>query len=101
MPGGGAKPGERRGGRKAGTPNKVTNEVRELAQQHTEEALAVLVEIALSANAAPAARVSAASAILDRGHGRPPQAITGEGGGPIETVSRIVREFVDAPHPSR
>ena len=30
--------------------------------------------------AAPAARVSAANALLDRGYGKPPQHITGEGG---------------------
>ena len=29
---------------------------------------------------APAARVSAANALLDRGYGKPPQHITGEGG---------------------
>ncbi|WP_373089261.1 hypothetical protein [Zhongshania sp.] len=28
MPGGGSKPGERRGGRKKGTPNKVTTELK-------------------------------------------------------------------------
>lgn len=30
MPGGGSKPGERRGGRQKGTPNKVTGELREM-----------------------------------------------------------------------
>lgn len=30
MPGGGSKPGERRGGRKKGTPNKVPGAVRDM-----------------------------------------------------------------------
>jgi hypothetical protein len=29
MPGGGSKPGERRGGRKKGTPNKITTDVKD------------------------------------------------------------------------
>jgi hypothetical protein len=32
MPGGGSKPGERRGGRQKGTPNKVTAEARQVFQ---------------------------------------------------------------------
>lgn len=43
---------------------------------------------------ADAARVSAAKELLDRGHGKSPQAITGEDGtGPITVV---VRKFADA-----
>ena len=42
-----------------------------------------------NADAPPAARVSAANAILDRGWGKPAQAITGpEGKGPQEIVVR-------------
>jgi hypothetical protein len=37
------------------------------------------VSIMTNAKAAPAARVSAANALLDRGYGKPPQHITGEG----------------------
>jgi hypothetical protein len=37
MSGGGSRPGERRGGRKAGTPNKVTAELAGLARVHTAE----------------------------------------------------------------
>jgi hypothetical protein len=67
------------GGRTAGTPNRATAEVKALAQEHTEAAVRVLAEIMASTDASPAARVSAASALLDRGHGRPSQAITGPG----------------------
>jgi hypothetical protein len=76
----GSKPGERRGGRKAGTPNKATTDVRSLAQQYGSEALAVLASIMLGDHPA-AARVSAAKEILDRGYGKSPQPI--EGGTPL------------------
>jgi hypothetical protein len=65
------------GGRQAGTPNKATCEVRALAQEYTEAAVLVLAEVMTSKDATPAARVSAASALLDRGHGKPSQALTG------------------------
>jgi hypothetical protein len=85
MSGGGSKPGERRGGRKPGTPNKVTAELAGLARVHTPDALAALVVVMNDPAAPAAARVSAASALLDRGHGKPRQALEhgGDGGGPI------------------
>ena len=47
---------------------------------HTGEAIKTLVSIMTNPKAAPAARVSAANALLDRGYGKPPQHISGEGG---------------------
>lgn len=38
MPGGGAKPGERRGGRKKGTPNKVPGAVKDMVLQALDSA---------------------------------------------------------------
>ncbi len=70
----GSKPGERRGGRQKGTPNKVTAELRGAAQQYTMQALEVLVHVAQHGES-ESARVSAACALLDRGHGRPTQAV--------------------------
>jgi hypothetical protein len=55
-------------------------EVRELAREHTGKAIETLVSIMTNTKGAPAARVSAANALLDRGYGKPPQHITGEGG---------------------
>ena len=72
--------GFKTGGRKANTPNKVTQDLMGMAQVYTKDALMVLVEIAQDTEKPAAARVSAASAILDRAHGKPTQAITGEGG---------------------
>lgn len=73
--------GRREGsGRAKGTPNKVNQDLKGMAQVYTNDALRVLVEIANDDEAPKPARVSAAVAILDRGHGKPTQAITGEGG---------------------
>ena len=54
--------------------------MRALAQEYTAAAVLALAEIMKGGDAPPAARVSAASALLDRGHGKPAQAITGAGG---------------------
>ena len=66
-------------GNPGGRP-KVIAEVKELARAHTGEAIQTLVSIMSNAKAAPAARVSAANALLDRGYGKPLQHITGESG---------------------
>ena len=66
-------------GNPGGRP-KVIAEVKELARAHTGEAIETLVSIMTNPKSAPAARVSAANALLDRGYGKPPQHITGEGG---------------------
>jgi hypothetical protein len=67
---GGARPGA---GRPAGQPNKATRELKELAQQYTEEAVLTLAEVMRNDEAPAVARVTAAVAILDRGHGKPRQ----------------------------
>ena len=66
--------GRKTGGRCKGTPNKATAEIREHAQQYTTEALEGLAEIARNSES-DAAKVAAWKAILDRGHGRPAQAV--------------------------
>lgn len=50
-----------------------------MAKEHAELALQTLVSIAQSSES-DAARVSAASAILDRGYGKPTQALEHSGG---------------------
>jgi hypothetical protein len=64
-------------GNPGGRP-KVVAEVRELAREHTADAIQTLVSIMTNPKSAPAARVSAANALLDRGYGKPPQHITGQ-----------------------
>jgi hypothetical protein len=49
--------------------------VRDLARSVTKEAVATLLDIMTDAKAPAAARVAAAVAVLDRGWGRPPQAV--------------------------
>jgi hypothetical protein len=61
-------------GRPKGTPNKVTQELGEAARAYTADALATLHHICMHSEI-DAARVSAACALLDRGHGKPKQQI--------------------------
>ena len=72
---GGKRPGA---GRRKGSQNKRTTELgaklSELAQAHTENALRVLVDVAMNGSN-DGARVSAASAILDRAYGKPKQSV--------------------------
>ena len=50
---------------------KTLTEIKSIARSHTRTAIRVLVGIMRSKDATPAARVSAANAILDRGWARP------------------------------
>ena len=61
-------------GNPGGRPSGL-GEIREIARQHTSEAIGTLARIMSDAEAAPAARVGAATALLDRGWGRPSQTI--------------------------
>ena len=95
-------------GNPGGRP-KVVAEVKELARAHTGEAIETLVSIMTNPKSAPAARVSAANALLDRGYGKPPQHITGEGGPsyvvrlpePCKTADEWVASLGDRSHKRR
>jgi hypothetical protein len=58
-----------------GARPKVGGHVREIARQHTATAIETLAAIMVDKEAPPAARVTASVAILDRGYGRPAQAL--------------------------
>lgn len=74
------------GGRKP--DDAETKEVKALARQHSKAALLRLVEWMSSDN--PKASVSACNALLDRGFGKPAQAIIGGGeNDPPIQVARI------------
>ena len=78
----GSAPGERRGGRQKGSKNKATlaNDglnLVELARKHTHTALDKLV--ALMSSNDEDMRYKASTALLDRGFGRPAQAVMLEG----------------------
>jgi hypothetical protein len=70
-------------GNPGGRP-KALQEVEEAARRHTPEAIRALAGIANNEKAPPAARVSAAVALLDRAWGRPRQDMR---------VERVVDEF--------
>jgi hypothetical protein len=61
-------------GRPAGASNKATSELKlnlsELAREYTQDALSVLVAV-MNTSQSDSARIAAATAILDRGYGRP------------------------------
>jgi HEAT repeat protein len=68
-------------------------DVQALAREHTPEAIAALV----AALGNQRERVSAAVALLDRGWGKPTQAITGANGDSLITIiTGVRRELVDA-----
>ncbi|MBJ7410133.1 MAG: hypothetical protein JHD15_07165 [Phenylobacterium sp.] len=84
---GGKRPGA---GRPAGAPNKATKDIRDAAQEYSELALQVLVDVATNGDSA-AAKVAAANAILDRAHGKPKQSVeaTGADGAPLLPALKV------------
>jgi hypothetical protein len=63
---GGRRPGA---GRKKGTPNRATKEIRELARQYGPDAIECLFGLMTSAKNEQT-RLAAANSLLDRGFGR-------------------------------
>lgn len=84
---GGSRPGERRGGRRKGTPNKATADVRALAQRYAPAAVKELGRLSVEAESEQA-RVAAIREILDRAYGKSTQAVqhSGPNNGPILTA---------------
>ena len=64
-------------GRPTGAGNKATSELKlslsELAREYTNDALDTLVDV-MKSGQSESARIAAATAILDRGYGRPTKA---------------------------
>lgn len=90
---GGKRPGA---GRKPGIPNKVTAEIRSLAQLEGPATIARLVKLRSHKNGSIA--VAACRELLDRGYGKATQHIAGEGGGPL--TIQVIR-FGDDPNPAQ
>jgi hypothetical protein len=75
-----------------GGRHKGVAEVMALARTYTKAAIETLVGIMQDEQAPKPARVAAASAILDRGYGKPPQAIEHSGDGVVlQVVTGILR----------
>lgn len=78
---------------KSGNPGgrpKVIADLRDLAREHTVDALNALTDIMQNPQSTDAARVSAACAVLDRGYGKPSQQVehTGKDGKDLKTVEQ-------------
>ena len=69
----GSKPGERRGGRQKGTPNRVTAELKLSFQKHGDGLVNSL--LALTRSDDEKVQLGAIKECLDRGWGRPAQAV--------------------------
>jgi hypothetical protein len=75
-------------------PSKTITEIRSLARGYTRTAVNVLVGVMRNKDATPAARVSAANAILDRGWGKATQPLENGDDGALELIHRIERVIV-------
>lgn len=86
----GSKPGERRGGRQKGTPNKVMSEAKALCRKllASKAYLKNLTERLESGKLAPAVE----SMLWHYACGKPAETLehTGADGRPIETLTRVV-----------
>jgi hypothetical protein len=84
------------GGRRKGTPNKATADVKAAAQEWTPAAILVLAVVMLDSDEPAAARVSAARELLDRAHGKVPQGIgLADGSGEPVLPRRVIIELAD------
>ncbi|WP_297803429.1 hypothetical protein, partial [uncultured Brevundimonas sp.] len=80
-------------GRRKGTPNKATADIRALAQVHAEKAMTELARLATSAES-EAARVAAIKELFDRGFGKAKQSLdhSSSDGSMVPKPSRIIIE---------
>ena len=86
--------GNRGKGRPKGAVNKVTADVRALAQQYGPRAIKTLASIMENEEQPAPARVSAAKELLDRAYGKSPQPITDSDGGSLaEAVSALIESL--------
>jgi hypothetical protein len=74
-----------------GGQSKAKQEVTELARLHGPACIEALAGIALDPTAPPPARVSAITALLDRGFGKPKQTVENTGNLSISVVTGIDR----------
>ena len=83
--------GVKTGGRRAGTPNRATADVKALASQYAEDAFAELARLAQKAQS-EAARVAAIKELLDRAYGKSKQQteVTGPDNGPVSIAVRFL-----------
>lgn len=78
-------------------PNKANASLRAYAGEYTIEAIDGLIAIARNVAMPPQARVSAWREVLDRGHGKPPQAITDPDGNALTVPQAVAFLIAKAP----
>lgn len=88
--------GRKTGGRQKGTPNKLTEEVRAIAEPYAKGALKEAARIAglipkKAGSESDQARVAAINIILDRAYGKPKQPVEGE---MLHGISEELRQFI-------
>lgn len=82
---GGKMPGS---GRKKGTPNKATADIKALAQQYGPEAIMTLAKI-MQTGDSDKAKTAAARELLDRGYGKSVQAVDANLSGELQQIIRV------------
>ncbi len=85
----GSKSGERRGGRKAGTPNKIACDFSEIARRFGPQAIRAIQKLAKHAQSEQV-RLAAWKEILDRGYGKPLATATVQETAKIEVIHRVI-----------
>lgn len=91
-----ARGGARKGaGRPKGKVSQAKRTIAEMAKEHGEKALSVLVEVATDLETPPQARVAAANALLDRGYGKPMQTVDNTSSDGTMTPQVITRTIID------
>ena len=67
--------GKKTGGRKPGSGNKVSHDIKQLAQVHGKKAIAYLYKLLKDKSQPASIRLTASKELLDRGYGRASQVI--------------------------
>ena len=83
-----SKGGKREGaGRPAGKVSAATLVIRELAKQHSEDAMIALVDMMIDKETPAASRITAIKEVLERAHGKSTSFITSEFDPPLSSMT--------------
>ena len=86
--------GRKTGGRQKGTLNKVTASIKAAIQKHGDALVKALLKLTKSDD--ERVRLVAIQAALDRGYGRPTQAVAVDVTTPITAIQRVIVDAVPA-----
>ena len=87
--------GMKTGGRKVGTPNRATADIKAVTGAYTSEAVQTLVDLMRNETTPPAVRLAAANSLLDRSHGKPAPVTTGDDETDNERTESVTIRIVD------